>query len=57
MGYKNLKVSIIGIGRVGLPLALFLESLGCKVVGIDKDSEVLRDVRNYYRWDAFIQSY
>ena len=45
MGYKNLKVSIIGIGRVGLPLALFLESLGCKVVGIDKDSEVLRDVR------------
>ena len=45
MGYKNLKVSIIGIGRVGLPLALFLENLGCKVVGIDKDSEVLRDVR------------
>ena len=45
MGYKNLKVSIIGIGRVGLPLALFLENLGCKVVGIDKDSEILRDVR------------
>ena len=40
-----MKVSVIGIGRVGLPLALFLESLGCQVVGIDKDPSILRGVK------------
>ncbi|MEK7580954.1 MAG: nucleotide sugar dehydrogenase [Patescibacteria group bacterium] len=31
-------VSIVGIGRVGLPLALFLAEGGCKVYGLDVDS-------------------
>lgn len=38
-------VAIIGIGRVGLPLALYLESLGFHVVGIDKDREMLAQVQ------------
>lgn len=38
-------VAIIGLGRVGLPLALFLESLGIKVTGIDRDPKLLATLR------------
>ena len=38
-------VAIIGLGRVGLPLALFIESLGIRVTGIDRDQKVLNAVR------------
>lgn len=38
-------VAIIGLGRVGLPLALFLESLGIKVTGVDRNPEVLALLR------------
>lgn len=34
-----LNIAVIGIGRVGLPLALFLASKGHKVYGIDTDVE------------------
>lgn len=35
-------VSIVGIGRVGLPLALFLADKGHKVFGLDVDEEKVR---------------
>jgi UDP-N-acetyl-D-mannosaminuronic acid dehydrogenase len=38
-------VSIIGLGRVGLPLALSFADRGLRVLGIDKDPERLRAVR------------
>jgi UDP-N-acetyl-D-mannosaminuronic acid dehydrogenase len=38
-------VSIIGLGRVGLPLALSFADRGLDVLGIDKDPERLRSVR------------
>ncbi|MGI8594325.1 MAG: nucleotide sugar dehydrogenase [Solirubrobacteraceae bacterium] len=38
-------VSIIGLGRVGLPLALSFADRGLRVLGIDKDSERLGAVR------------
>jgi UDP-N-acetyl-D-mannosaminuronic acid dehydrogenase len=38
-------VSVIGLGRVGLPLALSFADRGLTVLGIDKDPERLRAVR------------
>lgn len=35
-------VSIIGTGRVGLPLALFFETLGYNVKGIDVDESIIK---------------
>jgi UDP-N-acetyl-D-mannosaminuronic acid dehydrogenase len=39
-------VSVIGLGRVGLPLALSLADRGLSVVGIDRDAERLAAVRD-----------
>jgi UDP-N-acetyl-D-mannosaminuronic acid dehydrogenase len=38
-------VSIIGLGRVGLPLALSFADRGLRALGVDKDPERLRAVR------------
>ena len=38
-------VSIIGLGRVGLPLALSFADRGLRVLGVDKDPERLRAVQ------------
>jgi UDP-N-acetyl-D-mannosaminuronic acid dehydrogenase len=38
-------VSIIGLGRVGLPLALCLADRGLRVVGIDRDVKRLQSIR------------
>jgi UDP-N-acetyl-D-mannosaminuronic acid dehydrogenase len=38
-------VSIIGLGRVGLPLALSFADRGLSVLGVDKDAERLESVR------------
>ncbi len=35
-------VAIVGIGRVGLPLALFLAARGCRVHGVDHDEAYVR---------------
>ena len=40
-----MKVAVIGLGRVGLPLALFCESLGMKVIGIDRDKGMVDGLR------------
>jgi len=39
-------VSVIGLGRVGLPLALSFADRGLRVLGVDKDSERLEAVRD-----------
>jgi UDP-N-acetyl-D-mannosaminuronic acid dehydrogenase len=38
-------ISIIGLGRVGLPLALCFADRGLQVLGVDKDPELLAAVR------------
>ncbi|HWF75376.1 MAG TPA: nucleotide sugar dehydrogenase [Solirubrobacteraceae bacterium] len=38
-------ISIIGLGRVGLPLALCFADRGLSVLGVDKDHELLASVR------------
>jgi UDP-N-acetyl-D-mannosaminuronic acid dehydrogenase len=39
-------VCIVGLGRVGLPLALSLEDAGHKVVGVDTNPEVQKAIQN-----------
>lgn len=39
------KVSILGLGRVGLPTALILKQAGHSVIGIDPDLNVLEKIR------------
>ena len=39
-------VSVIGLGRVGLPLALSFADRGLSVVGVDKDADRLEAVRD-----------
>lgn len=43
---KSKKVAIIGLGFVGLPLAMLLVSKGFKVVGIDVDESKLLSIEN-----------
>jgi UDP-N-acetyl-D-mannosaminuronic acid dehydrogenase len=39
------EVAVIGLGRIGLPLAVSFADRGLRVLGIDKDPERLRSVR------------
>jgi UDP-N-acetyl-D-mannosaminuronic acid dehydrogenase len=41
----SLDVSVIGLGRVGLPLALCFADAGLRVLAVDKDAERLESVR------------
>ncbi len=36
---RKLTIAVVGIGRVGLPLALFLADKGYQVYGVDVDSQ------------------
>src|SRR3954463_8051700 len=40
-------VSVIGLGRIGLPLALSFAACGLRVLGIDKDAERLAALREH----------
>ena len=39
------KISILGLGYIGLPLAVILADKSCKVYGYDKDKKVLKDIK------------
>ena len=41
------RVCVVGIGRVGLPLALALQEAGFEVVGIDRDPALLAAIRRH----------
>ena len=38
-------VSVIGLGRVGLPLALSFAERGLRVLGVDRDEAILESIR------------
>ena len=38
------RVAVIGLGRVGLPLALSFADRGCEVLGIERDPLILEEV-------------
>ena len=40
------KVSVIGLGYIGLPLAIMLADKSCKVYGYDIDSNVIENFKN-----------
>jgi UDP-N-acetyl-D-mannosaminuronic acid dehydrogenase len=39
------RVAVVGLGRIGLPLALSFADHGCEVIGIDRDQGVLDRIR------------
>ena len=39
------RIAVIGLGRVGLPLLLFLEKIGFKVIGVDKNVNLINDLK------------
>jgi UDP-N-acetyl-D-glucosamine dehydrogenase len=40
------EVAIVGLGYVGIPLALGFVSAGCRVLGLDADDQRVRDLQN-----------
>jgi len=43
-GYKN--IAVIGLGRFGFSLAINLQQLGCNVIAIDSDMDVVEDIKD-----------
>lgn len=41
MSVDSNTVAVIGMGRVGLPFSLFLDSLGFNVIGVDRDKNLI----------------
>ena len=41
----NCDIAIIGLGRVGLPLFLFLESRGFRLLGIERNENIISQLR------------
>ena len=39
------KISILGLGYIGLPLAVMLADKSCKIYGFDKDQKVLDNIK------------
>ena len=44
---KNATICILGLGRVGLPLASVFSTKGLKVIGVDIDEERLSSIKNW----------
>lgn len=44
--YEEKKIAIIGLGYVGLPLALLADRKGYRVIGIDRDVERVKQINN-----------
>lgn len=42
----EITVGVIGLGHVGLPLAVRLAEIGAKVIGVDADPSLIRKVKN-----------
>jgi len=45
MKLRKQTISIIGLGRVGLPFLLYLEKKGFNLLGVDKDLELINSLR------------
>jgi UDP-N-acetyl-D-mannosaminuronic acid dehydrogenase len=45
-GFEMTRVCVIGVGRIGLPLALLLAEAGYRVVGVDSNPEIVNGIRN-----------
>src|SRR5919106_4202153 len=43
---KNFSLCVVGMGRIGLPLAISFALKGVKVFGVEKNSETLRNLKD-----------
>jgi len=43
---RDVKVGVLGLGRVGLPLAIIFAVRGIRVIGIDISEDILKSIRN-----------
>ena len=43
---KKLVISVLGLGRIGLPSAVIFAKKGFKVIGMDIDASLLDDLKN-----------
>ncbi|MEI4802274.1 nucleotide sugar dehydrogenase [Bacillus sp. NPDC077411] len=50
MEINHRKVAVIGLGYVGLPLAIHFAQKGYKVVGLDKDQEKIKSIQNGFSY-------
>ena len=46
---KSAKIAVLGLGYVGLPLAVIFAEAGFQVTGIDVDAIDLAQLRMYYQ--------
>lgn len=53
---KNCVVGVIGLGYVGLPLALEFASKGIKTIGVDLDATKVNSINNYHSYLKHIPS-
>ena len=42
---KSNSISIVGLGYIGLPLAVMLASKECEVFGYDKDKNLIENIK------------
>jgi UDPglucose 6-dehydrogenase len=40
------KISVIGLGKLGLPTMTFFASCGCSVIGVDHSKQLIHDLKN-----------
>jgi len=47
-----MKIAVLGLGKLGLPLALVLAKAEYKVVGLDISEERLEEIEGFYKKEA-----
>ena len=43
---KKIIISVVGLGYIGLPLALSFAKKNLKVIGVDKDNNKIKKIKN-----------
>ena len=49
------KIAVVGLGYVGLPLALLAHRKGYEVIGIDKDESRVKKINNQIALELLLQ--
>ena len=53
---KKARIAVIGLGYVGLPLAVAFAQKGFKVLGIDTDAHRIERIRNLKSYNADVSN-
>jgi len=58
LGGENIRIAVVGMGRIGLPLSLVYAKYGHKVVGIDIDTKRVSSIQHRERFlEPFVNEY